>query len=345
MSATDILNTDMATLARTLRAGVDWWLEELAGMTPPALRRRLSGRPALAAERRSDGGWRLTRDGREVYPSAAERLRPMRATLLLSPDQALVCETNLPRLPDRDLRRLLALEADRLTPFRAEAVHLDLVVLSPSEVSGLQRALVAAVPRATAAKMIAKARAAGLDACALGVAGAPAGIDFLPSIRREEARGGPGAGSWIWGVVALLAVANLLVAVVRDTIETGRLHGAVELQKPKLQETLDLRRQVQAEAARRAAVRLQRGKGEPLGILDALTRAVPDGAWVQRMSWDGRIVRLAGYRQDNVDVVAALRRSPLFVKVRNSSFDMPSHGAEGQPFDITAELAPEASAP
>lgn len=344
MSTSDILNTDMATLARTLRAGVDWWLEELAGLAPPALRHRLSGRPPLAAERRSDGGWRLTRDGREIFPSALDRLRPMRATLLLAADQALVRETNLPRLPDRDLRRVVALETDRLTPFPSEAVHLDLVVKGPSEVAGLQRVVVAAVPRETAAKMLAEAQAAGLEACALGVAGAPAGIDFLPSIRREDRRSRAGRGGYVWGAVALLVVANLLAAVVRDTLETARLHEAVELQKPKLQEALDLRRRVQTEAGRRAAVRLQRGDHEPLKIIDALTRAVPDGAWVQRMSWDGRVVRLAGFRQDNVDVVEALRRSPLLVKVRNTSFDLPSRGPEGQPFDITAELAPEAGA-
>ena len=345
MSATDLLNTDMATLTRTLRGGLDWWLEELAGLAPPALRGRLSGRAALTAERRADGGWRLMRDGREVYPSALDRLRPMRATVLLAPGQALVREINLPRLSDRDLRRFLALEADRLTPFRSEAVHLAVVISGPSEVPGLQRAVVAAVPREAAAKALAEARAAGLDACALGVTGAPAGIDFLPSIRMEAGRDRAGPGSYVWAAVALLAVANLLVAVVRDTMETARLHDAVELQRPKLQAALDWRRRVQAEAARRAAVRLTHGDGEPLRILDALTRTVPDGAWVQRMSWDGRVVRIAGYRQDTVDVVAALRRSPLFVKVRNSSFDLPSHGAEGQPFDITAELAPEARAP
>lgn len=342
MSLADLLNGELPPAGRALRAGLDWWTAELLDMVPPAWRRALSGRPAVTAEVRADGRVRLVRDGREIH-RALLRIRPLKVTLLLSPDEALTREATLPRLPDRDLRRLVALDLDRLTPFRPEQVFADVAVLGPDARPGLQRVLVAAVARDRAARALTQARAAGLEPAALSVADAPAGIDFLPELRKADGRAGrrsrPGRGRWIWGVIALLAVGNLLVAVVRDSADTARLRAAVELQTPRVREAAALRRQVQEEAARRAAVGRQHGEGEPLRVLDALTRAIPDGAWVQRLTWDGRAVRLAGYRQDTVDLVAALRASPVFLNPRSSVPDTPARGAAGQPFDITAEVA------
>lgn len=340
MSLADLMNTELPPAGQALRAGLGWWVGELLGMVPPAWRRALSERPALTAELRADGGFRLARNGREIYAAPLSRFRPLKVTLLLSPDDALTRETALPRLSDRDLRRAAALDIDRLTPFRPEAVYADVAILGPDARPGLQRVLVAAVARDKAVQALHQARAAGLEPAALGVAGAPAAIDFLPELRKADGRAGPGRGQWIWGVIAVLAVANLLVAVVRDAADTAQLRAAVELQKPRLQEVVALRRQVQSEAARRAAVGRQHGEDEPLRVLDALTRAIPDGAWVQRMTWNGRAVRLAGYRQDVVDVTGALRASPVFKNPRSSAPDTPSRGAAGQPFDITAEVAP-----
>lgn len=345
MSPADLLNAELPPAGQALRAGLDWWLGELSDMVPPAWKRALSGRPAVTAELRADGRIRLVRDGREIHRAPLTRIRPLEVRLLLPPDEALTREAALPRLPDRDLRRLVALDIDRLTPFQAEAVFADVAVLGPDARPQLQRVLVAAVARERAARALAQARAAGLEPAALSVAGAPAEIDFLPALRKAEGRARADGGRWVWGVIALLAVTNLLVAVVRDAADTAQLRAAVELQKPRVREAAALRSQVQDEAARRAAVARQHGEGEPLRVLDALTRAIPDGAWVQRMTWDGRAVRLAGYRQDTVDVVAALRASPMFEAPRSSVADTPARGAAGQPFDITAEVAPEAPQP
>ena len=149
------------------------------------MRRWFETRPSLNAEPLPDGGYRFSRGGRLVMetPGRSRRARPV--TLLLPPGAALVREVPTSALPERDLRRMLALDIDRLTPFRAEQVFVDVVLGQ----SGAGRALVAAIPREEAIVAIEAAEAAGLEVRALGVAGASAAeqaIDFLP--RMYEAR-------------------------------------------------------------------------------------------------------------------------------------------------------------
>ena len=99
-----------------------------------------------------------------------------------------------------------------------------------------------------------------------------------------------------------------------------------------------MRNAVLAEDRRRADILARREGGEPLRMLDAVTGAVPTGAWVDRLAFDGRSVRLSGYRQDQVDVAAALRTSRQLTNIRNSGTDLLSRQTAGQPFDLTADL-------
>jgi general secretion pathway protein L len=99
-----------------------------------------------------------------------------------------------------------------------------------------------------------------------------------------------------------------------------------------------VRNAVLAEDRRRADMVARREGGEPLRMLDVVTGAVPSGAWVDRLAWDGRTVRVSGYRQDQVDVAAALRSSRQLSNIRNSGTDLLSRQTAGQPFDLTADL-------
>jgi Tfp pilus assembly PilM family ATPase len=50
-------------------------------------------------------------------------------------------ELDLPLLPPNDMRRLVALDIDRLTPFPAEAVYFDLEIIQRDADRGKQRVL------------------------------------------------------------------------------------------------------------------------------------------------------------------------------------------------------------
>ncbi len=341
MTLAELLNTDHATVGRWLREGLAWWAGELVGMLPAPARRWFETRPSLTAEPLADGGYRLTRNGRLVMEAVGDTRRPRPVTLRLPREAALIREAPAPAMPDHDLRRMLELDIDRLTPFRPDQVFVDVVVEGLSA-GGPRRAVVAAIQRDLAAQAIEHAHASGLDPHVLGVAAsssAEAALDFLPKMREAQLAPRPSANrTLIWGAVALLAVANLGAAIGRDMLDVRALRARVESQRPQVSQVQALRRKVLSEERRRADIISRRASGEPLRMLDALTGALPNGAWIDRLAFDGQAVRVSGFRQDQVDVAAALRAAPLLVNVRNSGSDVLTRQAAGQPFDLTVDL-------
>ena len=337
MTLAELLSTDHATVGRWLRAGLAWWASELVGMLPAPARRWFETRPSLAAEPLAGGGYRLTRNGRVVMEPPRDARRPRPVTLRLPREAALIRQAPAPAMPDHDLRRMLELDIDRLTPFRPDQVFVDVVVEG-----GPRRAVVAAIQRDLAVAALEDARASGLDPRALGVvAGSPAeaALDFLPKMREAQlAPGRSGNRPLIWGAVAALVVANLGAAIGRDMLDVRALRGRIESQRAQVGQVQALRRKVLSEEHRRADIIARRASGEPLRVLDALTGATPNGAWIDRLAFDGQTVRISGYRQDRVDVAAALRAAPMLVNVRNSGTDVLTRQAAGQPFDLTADL-------
>jgi general secretion pathway protein L len=338
MSVQDLLNTDASNLARDLGAGFRWWLDELAQMIPQGWRQRLQGRPALTAEPAPDGGYRFSRSGRPA--AAPPRGRRTRVLLRMPREQALVRRLDLPSLSETDTRRLLTLDIDRLTPFRADQVYAAVACGRESQAEGRRTAVLAVIPRAAAELAIEHARTSGLEPHELGISrpdGLEATLDFLP---QTQGASQPRRGRLlVWALIALLAVANLALAILRDEASLSRLRSQAEAEQPTLQAAVRLRRQVMEEDARRQRIVLARRRKEPLRVIDAATRALPNGAWVQRMSWDGQALRLIGYKQEGVDVAAALRTSPVFANVRNSTVEVAGQSGAGQPFDVTADAA------
>jgi Tfp pilus assembly protein PilN len=73
-------------------------------------------------------------------------------------------------------------------------------------------------------------------------------------------------------------------------------------------------------------------------MLQALTEALPAGAWVQHLEWNGQALRIVGFRTPAVDVAAALSNSGAFVNPRSmTGATAPAGANDAQPFDITAE--------
>ena len=328
-----LLSADMRTLSASIRGGIDWWWRELVEMLPTSARRLLDRRPALLATL-TDGGIAFSRDGRAVSPR-----KPGEVTLLLPADQVLVRVVPAPPLADRDVRRMLLLDVDRLTPFTADAVFSDVEVASGSTARRRAAAL-AVVPRAFAIGTLERAAALDLRPRALSIAG-PDGrpqFDFLPAVHAATGgkRGISPRALW-WSIVALLLLTNLAVAIMRDRADIDRLQERVDAQQPSVDRVNVLRRQVQLTEATRARLVARRNAYEPLRVLALVTRALPDGAWVQRFTLNGRSVRLVGYRQDQVDVVAALRRQPQFSNVRET-VESGARLPAGQPFDVSADL-------
>src|SRR6185437_12851132 len=197
--------------------------------------------------------------------------------------QVLTRQIEPPILSAGDLKRVVALDLDRLTPFRPEYVLFDTDVIGRDDENGRQQVLLGVVPRAAVMKAAEEARARDLEPAAIGVAysGQKTALNFLPALR--EAEGGTAArrrATYAWVAAGVLMAFNLFLLNYRDASQTNQLRETVESQQGPVAVAMRLRDKVQKEAARRADLLKQMKQNSPLQVLDAVSQSLPDGAWV-----------------------------------------------------------------
>ncbi len=336
----------LQSLAALARQGFAWWTDELAGLLPPAWQTRISSGPRRLAERQPSGGWRFWRDGRLLAGDTPHSIGRGPVGLLLAPAEVLVREIIVPAMPAADVRRMVSLDIDRLSPLNPELIHHDLELGERDSVDGRRTVTLAVVPRAAAARALEAAAAAGLTLASLGVRQGEADeassrFDFLPAAL--AAAGQPAASravAWLWGGVAALLVLNLAVLVGRDMADVADLRAAVDGQRPAVSAALRLRARVDSEERRRGELVAEGQRTEPLRMLNALTEATPPGAWVQRLEWNGQALRVTGYKSGDLDMAAAIRGSGAFSNPRSAGAEAAARALGGVPFDITADARP-----
>jgi general secretion pathway protein L len=336
MNAKDLLNMDMETAVQWLLHFWRWWTGELLGLLPPDWRERLSRRSNAIAEMR--GGQLVYRNPENGQPLAVKPRGPI--TYLVPANDVLVREVELPLLPMSDVRRMLALDIDRLTPFQAEQVYFDADIVSRDQESGRQRVAVGVLPRARAEAVLEEARSHDLAPAALGVKGgegAPA-FDFLAAMR--DAQGGDAAQRrslyWWAGAAALLAL-NLVIFTWHDSASLDELRQSVESQQGPVSVALRTRERVDHEAAQRAKLLDTKHKSAPLPVLDAVTAAMPQDAWVRRFEWNGRSVHIIGARKTSQDILARLEASPGLRNARSQNNEAHTDAAGYTGFEFTAD--------
>jgi general secretion pathway protein L len=341
MNLQQLLNMDMATVGKSLRRGFSWWTAELAELTPASMRRPSRRRVRPIAELSSEGV-RLWRDGEATAVVRSPNGALNAVDLVLPEGAALVQTLDLPRLPGSDLRAFLQFNMDRFTPFQAAEVYADAIVLPEAGALERQPVRLAVIVRTRAEALLAELDGLGLRVVrmAVGHAADPRSLqfDFMRAILAE--RGGDLSGRrrtrlWVACLAALMV--NLAIAYARDASDLAQLQRLVDLQQPAVSLTSRLRANIAGERSRRLLLLSQRTARDPLHVLDAVTRSLPPGEWVQRFELTGRQVRLAGSKTNGFDVLAALK-PPAFANPRSLTADITTHGPGGEPFDVAADV-------
>jgi general secretion pathway protein L len=319
-------------------------------MLPPAWRDRLSSRPRTWIEPRAAGGWRVWRDGRfvegppGVRPAAPDRRS--RIGLLAPPGAVLLRETPAPRMTAADVRRMLSLDIDRLSPLAPDLIHYDMEILERGEGDGPQRVMLGIIPRDAAARLLDRAQADGFEPVALAAPSERDGqaprFDFLPQVLQAEGQSsGDRTRVYLWIAVGALILANLGVLVGRDIIDVSRVQTMVDGQQPVVDAVMRLRRRVQTEEARRLDLLARGRRGDPLRMLNVVSQALPTGAWVQHLEWNGQSLRLVGFKRSDIDLAAAIRGSGAFTNPRALAAEPVVGPTPVRPFDITADARPD----
>jgi hypothetical protein len=331
MATNTILDADMATVGNWFRTGFAWWIHELQCILPRAFSRR---------ENVANSFVRYCEDGMvKVLGAGGEGLA------LVDPSLCLVRKITLPELGEADLARVVALDADRIMPIPPSmlilAARANPKNRSDVTVAGLRRDTINTMLEAFKAERLAPPHRIGLfDPAEPGRMAA----DFTAACAEAGliAPARAVALSW-WTAVGFLFALNVGLLVWRDVESVRRMETLVSAQAPAVNTARAITKRISATQRSAEALANRRTQQNALAILAAVTAALPERAWVQRFSWDGRTVKLSGYKRAGVDVIGALRKSPLFADVRAANAEALAEVPTGQPFDLTATIKPGVS--
>jgi general secretion pathway protein L len=270
--------------------------------------------------------------------------RGSRVEMVMAPGQVLFRSLDFPRQAEEFLDGMIRTQIDRLTPWPAddalfgwsspsatgqERIELTLAAASKQEIQPLVQlttGLGAESLAAFAVSPIANGTQAKIKVFEQSLRGAASRILDTPRVLRAV----------LLSAAAAAAVSLLVAAYVGDSLDS------------------ELQQLMSRISQRRAALRLDPSGGSTLGllakrkqtspssvvVLEALSKALPDGTYVTELRIDGDKVQVVGMTQDAPSLIRLIERSPQFAR---ATFFAPTTRAQNEPgerFHIEARITP-----
>lgn len=342
------------------RAGVrrflSWWSGELAELASPRVSAARDWRVMLLRSERGCDVYLRTRDRIELVgtapadggPPLAELLQrlgrrhkvaPGQIVLRLGTDEIVQTRLNVPAAAGEVLEAVVRNQIERLAPWPADKAFFAYETSPASDGSPALD-----VRLAVAARSLVEGLVAELDT--LGFA--PGVVDFgtdaatAPRLNLLATTSGEGrrSGRLLLWAVGLLCLAALIAGAigVSSLVQQTRELGALTAQLQELQTKSAAALPGQASARRLAWLAAERGKQPSMAmVVEALSRALPDDAWLTRLEVEQGTVRLAGNAANASALIGRIEASGHFADVQFSAPTTLAEG-EGESFTITARI-------
>ena len=356
----------MKALVDFIRRFLTWWFGELAACVPRPLKalfvrtpRRLAvflgEREVRFAILRGSGTRDIGRvdladgDGSAVKRNVAQRLRRVATgrawvALILDESRALRYRAQLPLAALENAREVVGFEMDRHTPFKADEVYYDHRVVATDRDGKLIDVDVLFAPRNGIDPLVERLLSWGLQPAFIG-ADVPlehdnGGLNLLPPERRRQRRLGLGLPTAALALAAL-GLAAFSVYLPLKTFELERQVLDQRLANVRAQATAvnGLKEQLaKAAAADRFLVERKLATPPVVGVLNELTRLLPDNTRLTRATLKQGRLTLSGYSASASALIAVLERSDQLTSVRFSSPVTTDPRLDLERFNITADV-------
>lgn len=365
-----------------MRRFFQWWFGELANLLPDAWRNARKGARVLtltvsredvtvahsdrgkvqelglatrltpgAGAQGADGAPASGGQGRESLMTTLRSIRPKVEVceVVLAGALALSKRVTLPLAAEENLRQVLAFEMERQTPFKAEDVYYDFVVVERDR-AAQQMHLDLRVGRKTivdeALSLLGDWAHAPLALRDAGPGfgpskpGQPIPLLFQPPGRRASS--GRRWIPWLVAVNVLLLLTLLAVPIWQQRDELNRLQSQLREARAEAAQTASLRERVEAMSARNAYLtRFSASKPTKVELLDDLTQRIPDNTYLTRFEVKGDRVSLQGTSQAASSLIAILEDSPWLKQVEYASPVVRQGNTGRERFHLRAVLTDE----
>jgi general secretion pathway protein L len=266
-----------------------------------------AGEREIAAALRSAGALRAIQRGR------------LAMALRLPSESAAHTIVRLPLAVEAELRDALAMQIERLTPFRADAVRFGWRVVTRDAAAGTLSVELVVVPGRIVDDALAVLRRLGIvpDRVAVAREGADAASVGIALVGDERAASGSrfrrsAAAAAALGLAALVA-ADVWIPLRGLGAEAERLEGLLDAARRVAKEDAAIRARIE-EIRGDASFLAERKRRAPTvsEILAETTRLVPDGDWLQELMVSGSEIQMTGLSAAPDALIAAFERSQLF---------------------------------
>lgn len=337
-----------------------WWTGELRALLPkpqPGGVRTGGSRIVLSVE---DEGTRVIaeRGGRcetlaRVAPfeeGGAAALAPILAArrgqpvgLRLSSRNCFGRTVELPAQAEAEYARILSLDLERTTPFRAADVlgaHYPL----PGQPAARGRTAIrhVIVKRGTVDPLLSALRGQGIEPafadCWDEDGRQPLPLDFLAATRALD-KPRRNLAPAIAAMLGLLAVSAAAILVVRHQSALDELSARTAQARAKAAAVRQHVEASQAVSAQIAAMNtLVRARLPAARIIEELTALLPDSAYVSDLRIDGDLVEFTGFAKSAASLVPLLTKSPLFAEAGLASPVVLDNAEDKERFSIRLRL-------
>ena len=367
------MNPIASRVAAWLGPAVRWWLGELAGMVPGALRRRLDRGAAslLVAIDHRGAAISHTLNGRVaeighvalsvLVPAVPrERLaRLLREAGLARPlarGDLLVCVRlpstdglrhviTLPLAAEENLQEVVSFELERLTPFRAADVYFAARLVRRDAARQRLEVDLTVAPRAVVEEALQALAQLGLTPDLVEVAAAdpaePPSGNLLPAPRQLGERRALRRPAVVLAALAT-GLATVAVALPLQRAHTTAQALASQLEDAKALAADGVRLQKEIERLRadgQFLINRKRQSATVSEVLNEITRLLPDDTWLMELQVNGADIRIDGESPAASALIGLMEQTPLF---RDAAFGSPvmQDAASGREhFQIGARIA------
>ena len=306
-----------------------WWRDGLLGWLPAKVRGKLLGPSRrLLIQPNADGLALFRQDraepealveqswatlDRETLRKLIKTERPAMMVVQMPAERALTRSVMLPLAAAANLHQVLGYEMDRLTPFSANQLYYDALILERQPEQRRIRVELSALPRSEVDPHLEALAALGILPDGIEVSGGRPGMNLLPMDKR------PRRGVWSRRLRNLLMMFSLSLALAAALLPLWqyralviRLQNQVNVLHKESGQVLTLREQLE-KAVESSRFLLQKKQSTPpiVDLLRELTAILPDTTWLERLQIKGDTVQLIGQSTSASALVSVIEESKL----------------------------------
>jgi general secretion pathway protein L len=355
MTATRQLRLPLARLT----AFVDWWAGELSDVLDSSARQQQRWRIMFVRRGQSCDVYVRTGErvelvgtpdtgSAELQAELARRLGKRKGpagpvVLRLQPAEVVETKISVPAAARDVMLPILRNQIERLAPWPAEKALFAYEVAGDSGEAGTLTVALTVTGRNVVEGLVAELEVLGYppDIVDCGTdADAEPRFNLLPRQSEEAAR----SGRIVVAVVAAVVGLSLLAAAAGGAVMLQRSHELAGLEA-KLAElrsksNADGQAEGYARRQRRQALLAAEKRSQPAMtiMLEALSRALPDDAWLSRLEVSQGSVTLAGSATNAAALIGPIEASQHFTDVQFSAPTTRAEGEQQESFTITAKI-------